>query len=129
MYQGTYNEHVLITKKVTLKGEARDQTIIDGGGSGNVIKIQNDNVSVQQFTLQHGGIGVYIVHSTHQTILQNNVINNWEGIGLLNSSYNTISGNHIAHNYYEGINPRQTSFTTITGNTIIDHLQGIYLLQ
>jgi parallel beta-helix repeat protein len=129
VYQGIYNEHVLITKKVTLKGEARDQTIIDGGGSGNVIKIQNDYVSVQQFTLQHGGIGVYIVHSTHQTILQNNVINNWEGIGLLNSSYNTISGNHIAHNSYEGINPRQTSFTTITGNIIIDHLQGIYLLQ
>jgi parallel beta-helix repeat protein len=56
-------------------------------------------------------------------------MNNWEGIGLLNSSYCLISGNTITHNGFEGINPVQTTFTTISDNTIIDHLQGIYLVE
>jgi len=129
VYQGIYYEHVLINKKVTLVGETRDQTKIDGSGSGNVIKIQANGVTIQQFSLQHGGIGVYIVHSSNNSILQNSIINNWEGIGLFDCSNCLISGNIVAHNGFEGINPVQTTFTTISENTIIDHLQGIYLVE
>lgn len=129
VYQGIYYEHVLLTKKVTLIGESRDQTKIDGGGTGNVIKIQADSVTLTQFSLQHGGIGVYIVSSSNVSIIQNTILNNWEGIGLLASSQCLISGNIIAHNGFEGINPVQTTFTTISENTIIDHLQGIYLVE
>jgi parallel beta-helix repeat protein len=129
VYQGIYYEHLLITKMLTLIGETRDQTKIDGNGSGNVIKIQADGVTIQQFSLQNGGIGVYIVHSSNNSILQNSIIENWEGIGLLDSSNCMISGNFIAHNGFEGINPVQTTFTTISENTIIDHLQGICLFE
>ncbi|MCX6671820.1 MAG: right-handed parallel beta-helix repeat-containing protein [Euryarchaeota archaeon] len=129
VYQGIYYEHVLLTKKVTLIGESRDQTKIDGGGTGNVIKFQADGVILTQFSLQHGGIGVYIVSSSNVSIIQNTILNNWEGIGLLASSQCLISGNTIAHNGFEGINPVQTTFTTISENTIIDHLQGIYLVE
>ncbi len=34
---GMYYEHVTIDKSLTLQGENRDTTIIDGSGSGNVI--------------------------------------------------------------------------------------------
>jgi len=129
VYHGLYNEHVLITKQITIKGEAEDETIINGSGTGNVIKIQADGVTVQQFTLQHGGIGLYIVHSSNQSISNNSITHNWEGIGLLDSSHITITRNSITHNGFEGINPVQTTFTTITENIIIDHLQGIYLVQ
>ena len=129
VYQGIYYEHVLITKKITLTGQSRDQTTIDGSGTGNVIKIQADGVTVKQFTLQHSGIGAYIVHSSNNSILQNTIINNWEGIGLLNASQCLISDNTVAHNYFEGINLVQTTFTTISDNSIIDHLQGIYLVE
>ena len=37
---GTYNEHITITKSVTLTGEDRDTTIIDGDGSGEVVTIK-----------------------------------------------------------------------------------------
>jgi len=129
VYQGTYDEHVLITKQVSLIGESRDQTIIDGGGPGNVIKIQANEVTVTQFTLQNAGIGVYIVSSSYCSIIHNTIIDNWEGIGLLTSSNCLISGNTIAHNGFEGINPVQTTFTTISDNAIIDHLQGIYFVE
>lgn len=129
VYQGMYYEHVTLNKQVTLLGELRDQTIIDGSKTGNVIKITADGVTVQQFTLQNAGIGVYIVHSSNQNIIQNNIKNNWEGIGLLDSAHNTISGNIITYNGFEGINPVQTTFTVIQDNTIIDHLQGISLSE
>jgi len=129
VYQGTYYEHVILNKQVTLLGELRDQTIIDGSQTGNVIKITADGVTVQHFTLQNAGIGVYIVHSSNQIIIQNNITNNWEGIGLLDSAHNTISGNIITYNGFEGINPVQTTFTVIQDNTIIDHLQGISLSE
>jgi parallel beta-helix repeat protein len=129
VYKGTYNEHVLITKNMNLIGESQEQTIIDGSGTGNVIKIQADGVTITQFSLQHGGIGVYIVYSSNISIQQSTILNNWEGVGLLSSSYCFISGNIIAHNGFEGINPVQTTFTTISGNSIIDHLQGIYLVE
>ena len=129
VYEGTYYEHVLITKQVNLIGESREQTIIDGGGPGNVIGIQANGVSVTQFRLQNAGIGAYIVNSSNVSIIRNIITDNWEGIGLLGASHCLISGNLIAHNGFEGINPVQTTFTTISDNSIIDHLQGIYLLQ
>jgi parallel beta-helix repeat protein len=129
VYQGIYYEHVLITKKITLIGESRDQTTIDGDGYGNAIKIQADGVTIMQFSLQNSGIGVYIVYSSNISVIQNTITDNWEGIGLLESSHCLISGNTIAHNGFEGINPVQTTFTTISENSIIDHLQGIYLIE
>ena len=129
VYQGIYYEHVLITKKLALIGESRDQTIIDGDGNGNVVKILSNGVVLTQFSLQHGGIGVYIVSSSNNSVIQNSITYNWEGVGLLNASHCLISDNTIAHNFFEGINPDQTTLTTIQNNLIVDHLQGIYLVD
>lgn len=130
VYQGIYYEHVILNKKVTLRGELRDQTIIDGNGTGNVIKIIIDGVNVQQFTLQNGDIGVYIVHSSNHSIVQNRITNNdWNGIGLSDSSHCVISSNIIINNGLEGINPVQTTNTMISDNTIVDHLWGIDLFE
>lgn len=107
VYQGTYYEHVILNKKVSLLGEFRDQTIIDGSNAGNIIKITANGTTVQHFTLQNAGIGIgiSIIHSSNQTIIQNSIIHNWEGIGLSDSSHNVITGNIITHNHFEGINP------------------------
>ena len=129
VYQGTYYEHVILNKKITLLGELRDQTIIDGSNTGNALKITVDGCFVSQFTLQKAGIGIYVVHSSNQTLIQNRVTQNWEGIGLLDSTGNIISRNIITHNGFEGINPVQTTASVISDNTIIDHLQGIYLVE
>ena len=129
VYQGLYSEHVLIAKNLTLLGESRDETIIDGGGTGNVIKIQANSVTVSGFGLQNGGIGAYLVSASDVTITDTIITNNWEGLGLLACTNCVISENTISHNGFEGINPVQTTFTTISGNQIIDHLQGIYLVE
>jgi parallel beta-helix repeat protein len=127
VYNGTYYENIVIDKTVNLIGEIRDNTIIDGGNSGNTIKIIYDNVSVSSFTIQHGGIGVYIVQSSNHSIYGNKIIDNWEGIGFLQSSGSIVSSNIIQSNFFEGINPIQSSSIDIMGNIIRDNLQGIFL--
>jgi len=127
IYQGIYDEHVVINKMINLIGENREYTIIDGGNSGNVIKISSNNVSITNITTQHGGIGVYIIYSSGHIIRNNIIKNNWEGIGLLQSSGSIISTNTISNNFFEGINPVQSSLLTISGNTISGNLQGVFL--
>ena len=48
---GSYYENVVINKKINLIGEDRNGTIIDGGGSGNVVYITADGVNISGFTM------------------------------------------------------------------------------
>ena len=52
---GTYYENVNIYKSITLVGEDRDSTIIDGKGTGSVIQIGASNVSILNFTVRNAG--------------------------------------------------------------------------
>jgi len=127
VYNGTYKENLVLNKIITLIGESRDRVIIDGSNSGNTVKITSDNVSITHFTIQHGGIGIYIVRSSNISIYNNRIIDNWEGIGLLESTTTIISTNIITDNFFEGINPVESSSVTIQGNVIVGNLQGIFI--
>ena len=127
VFDGTYYENVVVNKSISLVGEAGGTTIIDGGNSGNTIKITSDDADVTEFTVQHGGIGIYITQSSNNIIKGNRIIDNWEGIGLLQVSNCTIKSNIISSNFFEGINPVESDLIDIVGNSIIDNLQGIFL--
>jgi len=53
VYNGTYYENVLIWKSISLTGEEKNITIIDGNYKGSVIDIISDNVVVRGFTLKN----------------------------------------------------------------------------
>ena len=52
---GTYYENVIVAKALSLEGENRSTTTIDGGRIGNVLEIVVDNVNVTGFTVQNSG--------------------------------------------------------------------------
>ena len=58
---GTYYEHVTIGKSLTLQGEDKDTTVIDGGGGGSVIYITSSYVTVSGFTVTNGDSGVHLI--------------------------------------------------------------------
>ena len=91
VYPGSYTEHLTINKEIILLGENRENTLIDGGASNNVIKITANNVTVSGFTLHHGSIGIYSINAENHTITNNKMLNNWEGVGLLNIDNAIIS--------------------------------------
>lgn len=54
---GIYYEHVFVNKTVSLVGENRNTTIIDGSNSGTIIQVTSDGVSITGFKLQNSGYG------------------------------------------------------------------------
>ncbi|MFQ6067956.1 MAG: hypothetical protein ACE5KD_00275, partial [Candidatus Bathyarchaeia archaeon] len=55
---GTYYEHVVVNKTVLLLGEGRNTTIIDGNQTGTVVSVTAANVSIKEFTIANGQVGL-----------------------------------------------------------------------
>lgn len=103
---GTYAENVFVNKQLTIESEnGSAQTIIDGGGSGDVVNITVNNVIIKGFTITgSGGYPSYAglkINSSENTVSNNNINNNWDdGIRLYSSSNNIITSNNISNNYF-----------------------------
>jgi len=131
VHVGTYYEHVVIDTSITLVGEDREFTIIDGYDTDDVISISANNASVKSFTIRKSGVypcsGILIDHSINNNIINNKIIDTSEGISLYYSSNNTICGNTISRNN-DGISLYYSSNNVLSGNTIYSSTyDGIYL--
>ena len=55
VYNGTYHENIIINKSLSLLGEEKATTIIDGNGSRNVITIISEYVYIEGFKICNSG--------------------------------------------------------------------------
>ena len=55
VYNGTYYENVVVDRTLTLAGEGRDTTTVDGGGIGDVLLVSASWVNVTGFNITNGG--------------------------------------------------------------------------
>jgi len=129
-----YYENIVINKYIELRGENKETTIIDGGGSGNVVYITWDGVIINGFTIRYCGgswsrSGI-LIHSSDNLIYRNKIVNNKNGIFLESTSHNTIFENTIEDNGYHGIRVEYSSYIDIIGNNISNNeANGIYLWE
>lgn len=119
---GTYYENLFIYKSnISLFGEGRDVTIIDGRQFSNVISILADNVTVRGFHIRNSGISsdsaIRIEHAKGNCIIDNRFTGSFDGVGVQTSSNNTISNNVATDNSY-GIRIYLSSNNMISGNTV-----------
>jgi len=126
---GTYYEHVVVNKSMSLVGENRKTTIIGGNGVGNVTEVVVNDVTVMGFTVRNNGMGlkgIALSHVKNCKISGNNIENNTIGIGLADySSHNSISENKIATNNY-GIWLGYSSNNSICHNNFVDNTDQVY---
>ena len=107
VHNGIYYENVVVNKaNLTLIGEGRENTIIDGGGAGNVVTIGGSIVN--GFTIRNGDGGYYGggIRITGNASIENNIIVNNSEEGIYSGSSQArphISGNVIANNSGTGI--------------------------
>jgi len=132
VYNGTYFENVHINKSLNLFGEDKFSTIIDASNNGRVISIvENDNL-VEGFTIKNSGgyiedAGIYI-KSYFNNIFNNIIIENQNGIYLIDSKTNTISHNTINNCDY-GIHVINSNFIQILENSITNNKYGLYMQE
>jgi len=134
VYNGTYLENVVVNKSVSLIGENKFITVIDGNASGNVLRVTASNVVIRSFTIQKSGnstievSGISLFKVLNTTIYDNIIKNNNIGIHLRGSNKTRILDNIIADNMWQGIGIQLLDndyFNNIVGNTLRNNSIGI----
>lgn len=112
-----YYEHIVVDKSLTLVGENKETTIVDGMGSGQVVTLAAESIHFSRFTIQYGGIGID-VQSDNNSISDNIIVCNLEeGIFLTESESTTIAYNVISENE-DGIELEDSKNCLILKNNI-----------
>jgi parallel beta-helix repeat protein len=151
VYNGTYyEEDLVINKSISLIGEDKNTTIIDGNRSKWYTIFIDESlfgVTINGFTIVGGlrsGISMIgsgfcifennVIHSnyygielwgeycTNNIIRNNNISNNYIGIYIyIGSNYNNISYNLISNNLHAGIN---TEVPSVCNNISFNHISN-----
>ncbi len=136
VFSGTYYEHVLINKSISLIGESNDTTVIDGGGDGSTVTVTADWVNVSGFTLTQNPLayewdirGIDVI-SVQGCVLTDNVITRSAyNIHLFDSDGCTISNNVVEHPGKDAITLHLSHGNMIEGNTVRGSLVGLDLIS
>jgi parallel beta-helix repeat protein len=143
VHNGTYHETVTVNSNLSLVGENRIGTIIDGNAtdagfglwSKPVVELAASS-NLTGFTIQNGGWGVQVSSIfpwlvptfTGHRIENNQIVSNLCGAILLKGcANNTVSDNFIANNTLTGIHLWNAGNNTITNNAIVHNGYGIDL--
>ncbi len=135
---GTYTENIVITKDVTINGESKDTTMVDGGGSGHVISAHGTfdseiQVSLTNLTIQNaGGSGfdcITFSYVTTSEISNNNIMNSQEGEGISIDHCHEliIHDNFITNNKVAGISVTASEQNILENNFIQHNQKGVHL--
>jgi parallel beta-helix repeat protein len=123
VFSGVYNENVTVDKQITLIGQNKTNTIIDGSNLGTVVYVLKDRTTLANFTLRNSGgykgdssirlvseynlikdciiyrsrTGIYV--NGGNNIVKNCIFHtNGEGVFINNSSLDIISDCYFTHN-------------------------------
>lgn len=150
---GTYVEHFNITKSLSIIGQERETTIIDGSNSDYVISIAADNVAIEGVTITKsvarpydGGIrvergrgavvnntkimntytGVTLYFTTNNFFLNNVIVNNTNAAQLLYSNSNVFANNTV-YNNSEGISLYSANSNIFLENSFGGNMEAVFL--
>lgn len=131
---GIYFENLIIDLELlTLHGENRKNTVIDGGVKGDVIHLTYNAcvTKISGFTIQNSGnnyVGVK-TESDYNSFADNEIVGNGIALQAISSSGNNIKGN-IINNNTEGINIDTNSHSiNIIDNNIAGNIDNGILID
>ena len=131
VYEGTYQENVIVNKTISLMGNGSANTIINGGGVGDVVNLTGDWVNLTGFTITGSGksrSGMIIESDNTHIAHVNSSGNNGSGIYLRFSNSTTIMSSTCASNTFHGIFLRASSNNTISNmDSMNNGMHGIWL--
>ncbi len=133
VYKGVYVEGLMINKKISLIGENKSTTVINGEGEPNVIRVTEDWVNISGFTIINGDHGINLGVSSYCNVSNNIITGNDMGIYLASttsefSGNNTITSNDVSSNDWDGMHVQESSNNTISNNTASNnHNYGIHI--
>jgi nitrous oxidase accessory protein NosD len=128
---GDYYEHIIVSKSITLVGESRDVSVIDGNGTGIVVFIADRFVTISNFTIRNAGRTWiehpgYVESCVQGSDVANVTIQNVACIGgavsvwFDRSSCINITDSIVSNGEYIGIGGYTLQNVTISNNVVFD---------
>jgi parallel beta-helix repeat protein len=129
VYNGIYNENLVINKSINLVGSDKNSTIIRGNNSLYIIFVKSSWVNITGFTIKSGKMGIYVsgINYSFNNISDNIITNNWDGIRFYRSSNNKITNNIITNHKNLGIVFEESKNNLIKNNKFFDDNKAIVL--
>lgn len=126
--RGTYYGSLFIDKNLTLTGEDKYATILDGNGQDIVVLANLTSVIISGFTIINGTQGIVLESCTGSTVKENRINGFTIGIWLHYSNSNIVSDNIVTTSGWCGILLcGGSSENNVTSNTLKDNANGIGL--
>jgi len=127
--EGTYREQLKVEKSLSLIGQNKLTTIIEGNSTSEAVDVFESFVTISGFTIKSGYRGITVFDSRNTTITGNIISANTVGVDLTGANFSMVSGNIVTANNLTGIALSDAYNNTITGN-IIDqnNINGIGLV-
>ncbi len=97
-----------------------EDLVIDGGGSGSGIWIENSSVyfRIENCTIYNSFYGIRLTVTNNGALIENNGSNNDYGIYLWDSDNNTLIDNNIWNSTYNGIHISNSDDNNLSGNRV-----------
>jgi len=132
IYNGTYQYNSLfgsINKSISIVGEDKTTTIIDGLTGIDVFVINISNVIICNLTITRGRCAINVYNSSEGTYISDNVLKNHsEAAIVLNQADGTlINNNQIIENNIGILSGWDVKNSIISKNFISDNVVGIFL--
>jgi len=136
VYSGTYKENIVINHPISLIGENKHTTIIDGMAHDEVVYIKNNvnGVKIQQFTIHNCSkagpyyADIHIEYYSNNTIISDNIFyNDATGVLLHLSNYGSLINNTFDNCSYDGIHFVECHANDVSYNIISKCDNGIFL--
>ena len=126
-----YYENIIIDKPISLVGEEKNTTIIDGNGVENTVFITDNNISISKFTIRNSNdsstyryAGIRVTHKEYggneNTIMNNILVGNGHGI-FITGHRNTVYNNIVISNKVEGIFINSGDGNAVFGNKVTNN--------
>jgi len=129
---GTYYENVVVNKAISLLGESKNSTVIDGKDVWDVVTVSSNNVAISGFCIRNGKPdvwygGVHVYYATGTVVTGNIITENWDGIRFDGAQYSSVSCNNLSANIDGGVDMSDSSNNVINNNIISHCYSGIWL--
>ncbi len=153
---GQYFETLTINKSLSLVGENKDSTIIDGNGNSTVLYVNADNFSISDFKIQYSGcsceglygidmgsnrrnvnithndffsdsVGIYMKNGQDIAIVNNNVTSSRDYSMVIQDSTEILVSENIFANNLNQVDIENSSGMTIVDNNVTNNGNGITL--
>jgi parallel beta-helix repeat protein len=128
VYSKQYNETLLIDKTLTLMGEDKETTIINGLGNTYGIHLSNaDYINVSGFTVHSAQYNIQLSNVDHAIISDNVFRYGQPNIQLLNSDFTTITENIIEEATGNAMIMTTSNHSMVLDNQFVGNEKGLLI--